>query len=207
MIGFVIAPVINTEYAAFTNFTFLLKETIQIARCFLENKSIQGITDLIIHENFLDRRSIDSRKTIARVLLYRLSDAPSELLEFLDSSHPNLPKYTNLYLILAKHRLLREFIEGVLVHQLQHMLKTLSPSDIHVFFEQKRLEPPLSQWSEQTFEKSRNNILRICLEAGLLRKSSNTFEIVSSRVPQALKEYLVIIGYERFLALMLDGDL
>jgi hypothetical protein len=199
-------PAVTTAYAALTNQGFLLQETMAVAARLLQRASAKSIRREVMEEDLFQLRSIHSRKTILNAILDRLQGAPDDLLAFLSEGGLELRKLSNLYLILVKHRLMREFIAELLGEELQGFSRVLAAADINIFFERKRYQvPELEVWTEQTFQKSRSNITGVCVDAGLLSKGpKGSYEIHPQYVPSALRDALVRAGRSSFLPLLLD---
>lgn len=204
------------SYAAFTNHAFVLRETVQVAGLLREGASWSGVYSSIVEDNLFSLRSSESRKTLARVMRSRLEHVPSSLLEHLSDGDLDLQIYTNLFLILAQHALLRDFVEEVLLEHTDRLVYTLRKSDIRAWFDRKhQLEPDLESWSEATINKARVNLVNICLEGRLLAavndtasdKSPQGYNIQQNFIPDQLKRDLKAAGFAHYLTLMLDVSL
>jgi hypothetical protein len=201
-------PAVAREYAAYTNQGFLLQETTLVAKRLFTRTPLDAIKREVMEADLFQLQSLQSRKTIFGAVRDRLEGVPDELLSFLAEGSLELRKLTNLYLILLRHRLLREFLAELVWEELLGFSRTLSLADVSAFFERKRSqEPEIASWSEATLHKSRHNILTVCSDAGLLDKSSaSSFEIRPQFIPSGLRDELFKAGRASFLPLLLDGS-
>lgn len=201
-------PAPSTTYAAYTNQGFLLHEMSFTAKRLLAGASLMEVAQQVTEQNAFQLRSAASRKTIFSAVAQRLEHAGEELLSFLAGQEPELKRLTNLYLILLKHRLLREFVAEVLHEELLQFSTTLHRGRVQGFFERKRVqESKVGSWSEQTREKAKANILTVCSDAGLLQPQGASFVIVAQLVPSRLRLALEAAGREAYLPLLLDQGL
>jgi Putative inner membrane protein (DUF1819) len=199
-------PSLVMRYSAFTNQGFLLREVCLIAEMLLCGYDLQKIKIRVLEEDLFQLSSLHSRKTILSAVLKRLEDTGQDLWECLSEGSLELRCLTNLYLILLKHRLLRDFIAEVLLEELLRFRAFASRSEINAFFERKYMQvDEIAAWSEATLRKSRNNILTICSDAGLLDGVSvSSLLIVPQLVPVKLKQLLLRSTHEALLPLLLD---
>lgn len=198
-----------STYAAFTNHAFVLREAVSVARLLVDGASWDDVHSSIIHDDLFSLRSTSSRKTMAGAMKARLQHAPACLLEHLSDGDLELQTYTNLFLILLQHALLRAFIEDVILEHLNRLVYTVSDSDIHAWFDRKhQLEPSLETWTDATLNKARVNLVAICLEGRLLAKTAAShYNIQHTWLPAALKRDVQALGFGHYLVLMLDSSL
>ena len=218
MMSFVSFQVV-TSYAAFTNHAFVLRETIQVATLLREGASWDDVRSSILHDNLLSLRALSSRKTMVGALKKRLQHAPECLLEHLSSGDLELQTYSNLFLILVQHALLRDFIEDVILEHRNRLVYSFSHNAIRAWFERKhQLEPSLETWTPATVNQARLNLIAICLEGHLLSKTPETahssinshnsnYAIQKNFIPAVLKRDLQALGFAAYLTLMLDANL
>lgn len=198
---------LNTNYLAFTNNAFLKNETVYVAELLEEGYEAAEIREKIIEDNPFSLRSEASRKTMSTAILSRFEHAPDFVIDNLASGESSLQNFTTFYLIMLKHRLLREFLAEVLLEHRNRLVYTVTDAEINSFFEHKHiLEADIESWSEATLSKSRTNIIIICISVGLLVNSKEHYDILSNFVPTKLRNDLLDSGQESFLKLMLDGS-
>jgi hypothetical protein len=133
---------------------------------------------------------------------------PERLLDFLAEGSADLRRLTNLYLILLQHRLLREFLAEVVDEARARLAAAVTAAEMNAFLERKREQvPDVAGWSEQTLQKSRSNMLNVCVAAGLLvQYDRKTFAIQPQWVPGALREELRAAQRSAFLRLLLNTE-
>ena len=199
-------PQLEQSYAAHTNQGFLLQETSQLAALLLAQEDLSRVRELVMHENLLQLRAQASRKTTYSAVIARLTGVPDVLLELLVSGSVDSRRLTNFYLILLKHRLLREFMAEVVVAQQQRLLGHTSEADIRTFFSRKQdQEADVAAWSAATYQKAQSTILKLITSADLLAKTSRTtWAIQAGFVPPSLREAVIGLGHRPLLTLMLD---
>ena len=200
-------PPIQQKYAAYTNQGFLLREIGIVAGLLLQGVSNDDLRQRVEQDDLFQLPSKSSRKTILGAVQQRLSNVPDSLLILLAEGSLDLRRLTNLYLILLKHRLLRDFIAEVVLEELRRFSRMLPPSEVGAFTHRKHDQvPDIAGWSEATLNKSRSNIITICLQAGLLSEAPDGFAIQPQVVPQTLRDELIQAGRQAFLPLLLDRE-
>ncbi len=161
---------------------------------------------MVLTDNLLQLRAEASRKTTYRAVMTRLEAAPEALLELLVSGSVDSRRLANFYLILLKHRLLREFMAEVVLEQRQRLLSHISGVDVRTFFSRKQdQEPEIGAWSAATLQKSQGNIVNLTSSAGLLSKMDEArWAIQAVFVPTQLRVVITAQGHQALLPLILD---
>lgn len=199
--------VINSSYAAYTKYAFALTETVVIAELRWQGLEHEMIKQKVVVDDLLQIRSQISRQGAFRTIWQRLEKLPYEYIYLIAKGHADLRRFTVLFAILLEHRLLRELIANVLLNKIKQFDLTIKPTDLRGFFETQREESQtLAKWSEATYQKASSNTVSVLVGAGLLQpiNSKGTYEIRATPVPIALKQQLMVDGFERFLVLMLN---
>lgn len=201
-------PGIRTQYAAFTNQGFLLRETVAAASMIQSGATIEDVQRAVRDEDLFQLRTNASRKTIGAAVVARLEDVGPTLLMLLVDGSPVVRRLTNIYLILLQHRLLRELIGSVLVEARRRLAATISGAEVNAFLEQKRTEEStVGVWSSETLQKSRSNMLSVCVAAGLLEGlERKSFTLRAQWVPKQLRDELAAVHRSSFLPLLLDSE-
>jgi hypothetical protein len=199
-------PALVTEYAAYTNQGFLLREMTVSAALLLRGYSIDDLKMQVLEQNAFQLPSQQSRKTILTAVVQRLEDASEELLESLAEGSLDLRRLTNFYLILLKHRLLREFMAEVVREEVLRFSQVVSRAEIASFFERKRAQvETIATWSEPTLRKCKNNVQTMCSDAGLMTSlGAGNYRIVPQIVPAKLRQMLKQADRQALLPLLLD---
>lgn len=197
---------LERKYVAHTNQGFLLQETSQLATLLLGGEDRARIQEMVLTDNLLQLRAEASRKTAYRAVMTRLEGVPEVLLELLVSGSVDSRRLTNFYLILLKHRLLREFMAEVVLGQRQRLLSHVPAVSVHTFFSRKQdQEPDVAAWSAATLQKAQQNIVNLAISAGLLSKADKaSWTIHAVFVPTQLREEMTAQDHRTLLPLLLD---
>ncbi|MEL7357899.1 MAG: DUF1819 family protein [Cyanobacteria bacterium J06560_6] len=199
----------TVDYKAQTKHVFPLAETVAVAKLLVEGDSRADIRRKVLEEDLFELRSQSSREGALRTILRRLDNLPQAYLELLANGNSDTRRFTLLFLVLREHRLLRELIAEVVVEKLKGLNLLVTSTDLKTFFDAKReQEITLAQWSDSTFQKAASNALLVLVRAGLLQPQPaggkrGNYEIRAVPLPAALRQQLVLDGYEPYLALML----
>lgn len=201
-------PSIRTKYAAYTNQGFLLREVVAAAARCMSGDSASDILKAVRDDDIFQLRTANSRQTIGSAVMARLEGVHAPLLALLAEGSTDGKRLANLYLILLQHRLLRELIAAVLGDARRRLASTVSSAEVNVFLEQARAEEPtVAAWSEKTLQKSRSNMLNVCVAAGLLEEiDGRAFALRPQWVPKPLRDELAAAGRTGFLPLLLDSE-
>lgn len=198
---------VRQTYAAYTNQGFILREVGLVAELLLRGASQDEVRREVMGGDLFQLPSEASRKTILAAVNQRLDKVPLTLLGFLAEGSSELKRLTNLYLILLKHRLLRELIAEVVLEELKRFSYLVRTSEIGSFIERKRAQvPDLGAWSDATVAKSRSNMMTVCLQADLLQETEDGLRIQPQIVPGVLRDELTTVKRTAFLKLLLDRE-
>jgi hypothetical protein len=200
-------PPVRRAYAAFTNQGFLLREVSLTADLLRQGRARSEVRREVVEHNLYQIASMASRKTTVNAVLGRLEAVPTSLLEHLAEGSLDLRRLTNLYLVLLQHRLLREFIAEVVLEAFSRFSYLVSQAEVNAFMTHKRHQiPEIDSWSELTRQKSRSNIVNLCVSAELLHKEEEGWSIQPQSVPPALQQELLDAERQLFLRLLLDPE-
>ncbi len=97
-----------------------------------------------------------------------------------------------LAMITAQKPLLRAFIADVLVYKWQRLDKQLTDADGRAFLaQQAEQHPEIAAWSPATVQKTRGNLTRFSVDAGLLKeRGQGEFDILPQYLPLHVKVML-----------------
>ena len=198
---------IQQPYVAHTNQGFLLREASLVATLMRENATQDEMKRRVVDDDLFQLASLASRQTTLQTILKRFAGAPPPVLEFLATGEPELQRLSNLYLILLKHRLLREFIAEVVLEVLGRFTYLIPLTEVNAFMTHKRSQvPEIGEWSTTTLAKARSNLVNTCVSAGLLQRGADGLRVQVQRVPPQLRRALTVAGSETFLRLLLDVE-
>lgn len=185
---------------------FLLKETILIAKYICEGMSDEKLYNIVIQENVFQVNSVATRKDLYKTIKSRLKDAPQELIEWIAEGPSELAKFSNLYLILIRSKLLRELLSELILDKLLIFQNRLTRQDVIRFFERKAEQNELiANWSDETFYRSQNYLLKTLMDAGLLaQETKDSWLIQPIYLPLKLKALIKSQGHGYLIKIMLD---
>ena len=195
------------EYKAQTKHVFPLAETVSVAQLLMQGHSKADIRQKVLEEDLFELRSPASRAGALQIIFRRLEKVPQEYIELLANGNSDTKRSALLFLVLREHRLLRELIAEVLLEKLRGLTPVITAADLKAFFDTRReQESALLEWSDSTFQKATSNTLLVLTRAGLLQplQTKGSYEIRAVPTPAALRQQLVVDGYEQYLTLMLN---
>jgi hypothetical protein len=201
-------PPVRSRYAAHTNQGFLLREVTVAAEMLLTGSDTAAVLRAVRDDDLFQLRTDKSRQTIGAAVMARLEGIEEPLLALLAEGSAEVKRLTNLYLILLQHRLLRELIAEVFIDARRRLATAITGAEINAFLEQKRgQEATVAGWSEETLQKSRSNMLNVCVAAGLLEElDRKAFALQPQWVPRSLRDELAAADRGAFLPLLLDSE-
>lgn len=183
-----------------------MKEMIVIAKYICEGMNDEKVKEILFKENPFQVNSIETTKDLLKVIKSRLKYAPQELIEWIAEGPSELAKFSNLYLVLVRSKLLRELLSELILDKLLIFQNTLTRQDVIRFFERKAEQNELiANWSEDTFHRSQNYLLKTLMDAGLLaQETKDSWLIQPIYLPSKLKALLHSQGHGPFIKIMLD---
>jgi hypothetical protein len=199
--------VTNMLYKAHTKNAFPLIEVVNVAELLSQGVSVEKIRIQALDDDLFQLRSRVSRLGMLRSILNFLHGLSGNYLNFLAKGDFELKRFTLLFLILRDNRLLRDFVNELLLEKLQRMDPVLQRAEINAFFLAKREQTTvLAEWSDSTFQKAVSNSILALVKSGILHPldRKEKYEIRSSPVPRALQEQLLNDGYNDYLRLLLN---
>jgi hypothetical protein len=182
---------IKTYEVAAANHPFLLEESIVCARLLLDQLSWENIQQAVVQDQLFATSSATTAQSYLRAIRFRLENTPPDLLKLIAHEEPATVRYTLLFLLMHKNRLLRELLEEPLRDCRIDGLTQISRSDILDYFEYRRESSPALSES--------------VLETGLLQ-GQEPLNIVSAPVPEPLRVWLLQREDRLSLELMFDPD-
>lgn len=197
----------ETAYAARTNHTFVLTETVTVAELMHQGATADDIRRQVLVEDLFQLRSQASRERALQTILKRLHQVPETYVHLIATGNIDIRRYTILFLILREHRLLRELVAEILLDKIKAFDYVLTAADLRTFFEGKREQSAtVAAWSDSTYKKVMSSTVQVIVNAGLLQPTSQrgNYEIQSIPVPSILRQQLLNDGFGHYLALMLD---
>lgn len=186
------------------NQPFLLEESVQCARLLSDGASWEEVFDTIQHERPFTG-SPATTQSYLRAIRFRLEGAPIDLIRLLGGTDLATSRYTLLYLLMHKNRLLRELLEELIRDCVLDGVHEFPRADLDAFFADKReRSEAMREWSDTTWRKFWGNTLKTVLETGLLQ-GTDPLVIVPALVPKKLRTWLTQRDDSLALELLLDA--
>lgn len=179
-----------TEYTAtMTGNPFLYKETRMVAKMVAACYDDGAIRDEVINRNAFqcDKKSTNLKR-LAEVKL-RLSLLPADYIKLIDESDAETSRLILFYALLARYRLLREFMAELLYEKLMSMEPLLRVAEMDTWLAHKKeQDDKIATWTESTMRKVRQVLLKMAVEAGYLKKEKKYYRILNVIVPKILTD-------------------
>lgn len=170
-------------------------ETKRVASLIYQGFIEHEIKEKAVRENLFQVATESRKKEIASTILKRLKTLDDLLLQKLVESDTETGKIITLYTILKTDRLFFEFMNEVYKDKFIVKESELTDSDFSLFFESRRQQSEkVASWKDYTFYKLQQVITRILIEAGLIKKTQKSLEIVSPLLNIDVKKHLQEIG-------------
>ncbi|WP_194165357.1 BrxA family protein [Deinococcus terrestris] len=173
-------PMTRPTYTALTNTQFLLAESSQVAQALLEGADWALLRRAAQEGRLFGRGRASSQLTVLTALRGRFHEVPREVLPELAAGTLEARRLLVLGMITRRKPLLRDFIGQVLLHQWQRLAPRVTDADARAFLtHQAEQHPEVATWSPATQQKTRGNLTRFLVDAGLLKESrQGEFEIL-----------------------------
>lgn len=149
--------------------SLLVSESRKIAHLLLQEIPREKISEIVLKENLLQKRSPKTAKRQSQTILNRLYLLSEPFWRMVrDGSHEQAVQVL-LCAAIKNNLLLGDFIGGVVSSHIKTFKKELALRDWDVFFEQGQgIDPSIGAWSESTRRKVREVSFRILAEAGII---------------------------------------
>jgi hypothetical protein len=182
----------SPDYTALTNAQFLLAES---ALVLLEGTSWSDLRRAAREGHLFGSGKANSQVTVLGALKARFQDVPEEILPEL--AHGVLEARQILMLALGTRQkpLVRAFISDVLLYKWQRLDVQVTDGDARTFLtHQADQHPEIAGWSPVTLDKTRRNLTRFLLDAGLLKeRRKGEFETVPQHLSSRLKALVQLL--------------
>lgn len=167
-------------YTALTNAQFLLAESSLVAQALIEGTGWSDLRLAAQEGRLFGPGKASSQLTVLTTLRGRFQDIPGEVLPELAAGTLETRRLLMLGLITRQKPLLRDFVEQVLLHQWRRLDPRVTDADARAFLtHQAEQRPEVAAWSPATVQKTRGNLTRFLVDAGLLKeRGQGEFEIL-----------------------------
>lgn len=186
---------------SFTAASLSIREAVNIAEVYLQNKNWAKTKQIIKDKNLLQSRTNSRTIRVARELIQRLENLTDAQIELLVSGNPTEQKYLLWFAVCRTYALIKEFAVEVLHEKYTSRSMKLTELDYDAFFNRKAdWSEDLNQITTSTRKKIRQVMLLMMKEADLLTDDNLIIRaMLSSRLVEALKPNAPI-GYQIFPA-------
>lgn len=180
------------EYSAgFTSERIVKNEMKLVIQLYLNGKTKEEVTDLVIDENLFNMRSIDSIKETLGKINRRIGFLDETIMKLYVNGGKNDSSAILLYTFLTSFRIAREFVIEIVYDKWSNFKKEVTLGDINMFLEEKAKQSDIvSNWTEATTKRIRNRILEFCTGCGLLQKQKKEYIITPIIISQEMKIYI-----------------
>lgn len=143
-------------------------ESLKISKLYLELKNWEEVQKTVIEENILQKNTLATTKREYRELKKRLENLSIPLLEYLVTATQDMAKLTLIYAICKASHIIYDFIVEVIREKYLLFDYTLLDMDYEKFIRTKEEIELLSPITDKTAKKTKNMILKILEQGGLL---------------------------------------
>lgn len=182
-------PVTAPRRSALSNVQFLLAETALVAQALQAGEGWAQLRAAAGEGRLFGPSKASSQLTVLTALKARLNGIPASRLGELTQGTLDARRLLVLALVTRSKPLLRDFIAEVLLHQWRRLDPLVTDADARAFLvHQAEQHPDVAAWSAATMHKTRGNLTRFLLDAGLLQaRRSGEFVILPQYLSPALR--------------------
>lgn len=195
----------NGYRLSFTAASLLLYDSVELARRYLERGDwSEAIASMV--ETPVSQRSISTIKRESSELAIRLQQLSAALLERLVVCEVEEARIILLYAILKTYPLIRSFCLDVLYEKSLLLDDRLEAYEINAFFrEEEERQPLLEQKTEKTRQKLKQVLIKILVDANLIKSTQNR-TIIRPYVDPDIGRMILEDGGEIYLKALLMND-
>jgi hypothetical protein len=139
------------------------------------------VREELMNSNSLQQRTIQSRRTLSREVVGRLSALSAGEIALLEESSPDERAHLMWVAACRRYALVGEFAEEVVRERFLLLTPSLEHQDFDGFFRGKALwHPELDALTDSTRRKLRQNVFRMLREASLVSESGRILGVILS---------------------------
>lgn len=177
--------------SAIKDLPFLYLETRKTALLLKDGKQPEEIVELSVSENIYQLEKEKRRKELPQKVLKRLESINSDLIGVIAYGNDNDARLITLLAILKTDRLFFEFMDEIYLEKYTARQLKITDSDFTFFFNNKIAQSDrVAGWQQTNLEKVKKTYIKILIEAGLVKKTSDVAEIVK---PVCSKDTLTLL--------------
>ncbi|EJO5349028.1 DUF1819 family protein [Clostridium botulinum] len=174
---------------------YLYKETKKATTLIKQGVEINDIKKKSIEDNIFQLESETRRKEVASIIVARLKDLDTFIIDKISEGSIETSKILVLYAIIKTDRLFFEFMNEVYKEKLLLRDLILRDKDFNTFFQIKREQSEkVASWTEATLKKLKQVYVRILFECGLIENQKGDRKIKAPILEGEVKEYIYKIG-------------
>lgn len=160
----------TSRYAALTNAQFLLAETVLTAQELAAGTEWEALRRAAQESRLYGSGKASSQLTVLQAIRRRLSGTTPEQLALLATGSLEQRQVLNLALVAAQKQVLLDFVAEVVVPKWRGLERQVTDADVRAFMVHKaEQEREVAAWTPATVQKTRGNLTRFLLDAGILR--------------------------------------
>ncbi|WP_248676831.1 DUF1819 family protein [Sporolactobacillus vineae] len=188
------------------SFALLFTELKNLCMLRMQGLSDADLNDKILRDNLFQVASESRRKELKSVTMKRMRALDPYLMKKLVTGDLATGRVIALYALIMTDRLFREFMVEVVADKFAIRDDQLTNTDFDHFFERKRLlSMRVNKWTDYTFYKMRQVMIRILFESGFLKINKSARYLVRPIIDPDVRTYLADIGQPEIIAALV-GD-
>lgn len=157
----------------------------------LQGLSKEEIKKKVFEENLLHCRSEAAIKDLFPRVYRRTEVLDQQLKFFLIHGARSDQNALLLYAFLKRFAFPRDFVLEVIHYNMKRFKSTVSEGNIRTFFEEKEQQyEQVRNWTDKTKYKLKQVMLKIIVDAELLKKNGNEYEIKPIPLSRELRDYV-----------------
>lgn len=172
----------SSRYAlSFTAGGLLVSEAWRTAAVWSRLQDWDMVREELMNSNSLQQRTIQSRRTLSREVVGRLSELSAGEIALLEESSPDERAHLMWVAACRRYALVGEFAEEVVRERFLLLTPSLERQHFDGFFRGKALwHPELDALTDSTRRKLRQNVFRMLREASLVSESGRILGVILS---------------------------
>jgi hypothetical protein len=159
---------------SFITGSLFVRESVAVGRVLASEPDWKRVGAIVSERNLLRQRSRASEERMFREIRYRLEEFGGRELSFFLGGEPRDQSQLVFIAVCRHFRLVRDFMDGVILLRMRDFDHQLYPGDFQRFLDDRALEhPEIERLSEKSRAKIRQVILRMLVEAGLMETTAS----------------------------------
>ena len=190
-----------TRYTAgLTGEIFLFNESRILAGFLVEGENPELLRARNLNENLIMYKKESSLKRVSPSIFRRLNTMSPEALRIFTGTDLSASRISLIIAIAKTDRLMRDFLLTVYADKLAVKASKIEKSDIERYFEAVYAEEPLLRdKADVTKMKLKQQLMKNMVEAGLVKKQSDSFLITRPTISSKLANQLTADGDTQYL--------